>query len=68
MAHDWIIDVLTDLKTFARSNGFEALAEQLDDTQMVAQIEIASHAKGMACGLRNDDLVTGRDHGATGMR
>ncbi len=68
MAHDWIIDVLTDLKTFARSNGLKALAEQLDDAQMVAQIEIASHAKGTACGLRNDDSVSGRDYGAAGAR
>lgn len=68
MAHDWIIDVLTDLKTFARSNGFDSLAEHLDDTQMVAQIEIASHAKGMACGIRTDDAFVRRHTAATGMR
>jgi hypothetical protein len=68
MTHDWIIDVLIDLKTFARSNGLEALADQLDDSQMVAQIEIASHAKGTACGLRNDESVTGRDSGAVRAR
>ncbi|SNR46576.1 hypothetical protein [Puniceibacterium sediminis] len=68
MAHDWIIDVLTDLKTFARSNGFASLAEHLDDTQMVAQIEIASHAKGMACGIGTNDAVAGRHTAAVGMR
>ena len=68
MAHDWIIDVLTDLKTFARANGMEALADHLDDTQMVAQTEIASSTKGMACGIRNDGAVAGRHTGAARMR
>jgi hypothetical protein len=42
MRSDWILDVLTDLKTFARANGLTALAEQLDDTSIVAMAEIAS--------------------------
>lgn len=40
--NDWILDVLVDLKTFAGANGFGALAEQLDDTMLVAAAEIAS--------------------------
>ncbi|MBN9889185.1 hypothetical protein I6N89_17905 [Pelagibaca abyssi] len=51
MRHDWIIDVLTDLKTFARANSMDALAEQLDEAQLVAQIEIASSAEGNELGL-----------------
>ncbi|WP_417719234.1 hypothetical protein [Salipiger sp.] len=51
MQHDWIIDVLTDLTTYARSNQLEALAEQLADAELVAQIEIASSAKGSSIGL-----------------
>lgn len=42
MRSDWILDVLTDLKTFARANGMPALAEQLDDTAIVAMAEIAA--------------------------
>ncbi|MCE8537786.1 hypothetical protein KBY27_09975 [Ruegeria pomeroyi] len=39
---EWILDVLSDLKTFANANGLSALAEQLDDTKIVAAAEIAS--------------------------
>ena len=42
MRSDWILDVLTDLKTFARANDLTALAEQLDDTAIVAMAEIAA--------------------------
>ncbi|WP_415404199.1 hypothetical protein [Tateyamaria sp. SN3-11] len=42
MRSDWILDVLTDLKTFARANSMPALAEQLDDTAIVAMAEIAA--------------------------
>lgn len=42
MRSDWILDVLTDLKTFARANNMPALAEQLDDTAIVAMSEIAA--------------------------
>ena len=42
MKSDWILDVLADLKTFAHSNGMSALAEQLDDTAIVAMTEIAA--------------------------
>ena len=42
MRSDWIFDVLADLKTFARANELVALAEQLDDTSIVAMAEIAA--------------------------
>jgi len=42
MRSDWILDVLTDLKTFARNNDMPVLAEQLDDTAIVAMAEIAA--------------------------
>ncbi|PYC47844.1 hypothetical protein DI396_07065 [Litorivita pollutaquae] len=46
MQNDWILDVLSDLKTFASGNGLTALAEQLDDATLVAAAELASHGKG----------------------
>ena len=51
MGHDWILDVLADLKTFARTNGMPSLAAQLDDATLVAQAEIASQAEGNSIGL-----------------
>ena len=43
--NDWILDVLADLKTFADANGLGTLAEQLDDTKLIAAAEIASKAE-----------------------
>lgn len=40
--NDWILDVLSDLSAFAVENGLTALAEQLDDTKLIAAAEIAS--------------------------
>ena len=42
MQYDWILDVLSDLKNFARANDLSSLAEQLDDTALIAAAEIAS--------------------------
>ncbi len=40
--NEWILDVLSDLNAFAVANGMSALAEQLDDTRLIAAAEIAS--------------------------
>lgn len=45
MQHDWILDVLVDLKNFARANGLPAVAEKLTETTDLAMIEIASAEK-----------------------
>ena len=45
MQHDWILDVLVDLKNFARANGLPALAEKLIETTDLAMIEIPSVEK-----------------------
>lgn len=68
MGHDWILDVLTDLQNFAQANGLSALAEQLDETHRVAQIDIASHAKGDGSGLYGEDAFTGRATRRAGIR
>ena len=41
MQYEWILDVLSDLRSFAQGNGLPALAEQLGDTSIVAATEIA---------------------------
>lgn len=40
--NEWILDVLSDLSAFAVENGLTALAEQLDDTKLIAAAEITS--------------------------
>ncbi|NOX72512.1 MAG: hypothetical protein GXP03_02405 [Alphaproteobacteria bacterium] len=40
MSQEWMIDVLTDLKNFASANGLMGLAEQLDDSILVAAAEL----------------------------
>jgi len=42
MRHEWVIDVLADLRKFAQSNDFPLLAEQLDDTAHIAAAEFIS--------------------------
>lgn len=42
MKHEWILDVLTDLKNFARANGLPALSDQLTETVELAAVEISS--------------------------
>lgn len=48
MTNDWIIDVLSDLRSFAGANGLLHLADQLDATRLVALAELASHKQGVA--------------------
>jgi len=41
MRHDWIFDVLTDLKAYALANGMTALAVKADEALVVARDEVA---------------------------
>jgi|GEM_PF-327375 len=51
MQYDWIVDVLSDLKTFAQTNGLSVLAEQLDDSILVAATEIAQAEEASVGGM-----------------
>lgn len=51
MRHDWIMDVLTDLRSYARTNGLQALAEQLDDARLLVQVELASQGEDGRVGI-----------------
>ena len=42
MRHDWIFDVLTDLRFYAQANGLTALARKAEETLQVARAEIAA--------------------------
>ncbi len=46
MRHDWIFDVLTDLRSYALRNGLPALAAKADDALAVARAEIAQADQG----------------------
>lgn len=59
MRRDWILDVLTDLKTFATSNDLPVLAEHLDDTAIVAQAEIAALQDRIQGNTHGDEQLSG---------
>ncbi|MEM6439663.1 MAG: hypothetical protein AAF763_08245 [Pseudomonadota bacterium] len=40
MTHDWMIDVLADLRQYAIRNYYLELAEQIDDAIVVAAVEL----------------------------
>jgi predicted transcriptional regulator len=50
MAHEWIFEVLQDMRNYSQKNGLPALMEQLDLALRVAKTEIASGE-----GVRDED-------------
>lgn len=68
MGHDWILDVLADLQTFARVNEMPTLAAQLTDASYVARAEIASKAEGDGLGVLGASTTTGRIDRILGVR
>jgi hypothetical protein len=42
MRHDWIIDVLADLRVYAEENDLPALAVQVNTALQVAELEIGA--------------------------
>jgi hypothetical protein len=40
--HDWIFDVLKDLRTYAQANGLPALAAKADEALHIARAEISA--------------------------
>lgn len=61
MGHNWIIDVLADVKSFAEQNNLPLLAGQLDDTLLVAEAEVMTARTGNLAGGhgRNDRKLAG---------
>ena len=43
MAHEWMIEVLQDMRSYSQKNGLPALTAQLEETLRVATDEIAAH-------------------------
>jgi hypothetical protein len=48
MRHDWVFDVLTDLRSYAQSNGLPRLAEQAEQTLRTAREEVDAQARALA--------------------
>lgn len=44
MQHDWIIEVLTDLQTYAERNGLAGTAAQAAEAMRIARLELAAMA------------------------
>lgn len=61
MTHDWVLDVLVDLKTFAARNGLKALADHLADAELIAAAELAS-VEGRPAGAGLDAGESRHDH------
>lgn len=68
MQDEWILDVLADLRAFASQNGLGVLAEQIDDTRIVAAAELASKAEGKTGYERASATAAGHDSGGAGTR
>ncbi len=66
--NDWILDVLADLKSFASANGLGALAEQLDDTKLIAAAEITSQNEEVRSQLDGEPSQSGSSVGGIGGR
>ncbi len=46
MTYSWILEVLSDLKTFSDANGMHRLSKELDEARLMAAVEIA-HLSGI---------------------
>lgn len=68
MKNEWILDVLADLRQFARANDLSVLAEQLDDTCLIAASELASKTEGHGTHDGRPAGVTGLQSGEVGNR
>jgi len=63
MRHDWIFDVLSDLKAYAIRNDLPALAAKVDEAIAVAKVEIeAEGASGKGSAGRGGMPPSGRAH------
>ena len=50
MQHDWILDVLEDLRSYAEKNGLSATAAKAEEAMRVARAEMAAEKELAATG------------------
>lgn len=59
MGHQWIVDVIVDLKTFAQQNELPVLADELERAAGVAVAEIDQKIEGAPLEVRGDRSESG---------
>jgi hypothetical protein len=60
MTNDWIIDVIADLGSFARQNGYVSLSASLREAALVAAAELAQAGGRPADAAGQEDGPSGR--------
>lgn len=65
MGQDWIVDVLADLRSFARKNDMPLLVAQLEEAARVAVAEIRSAADRPSPLVRGEAFETGTPTAST---
>ncbi|NRA99715.1 MAG: hypothetical protein HRU32_07840 [Rhodobacteraceae bacterium] len=68
MSNDWILDVLTDLQTFAQNNGMPRLSAELRNVARVAEIELIAPGQTAPHLLEQDRESAGRVYKSDGAR
>lgn len=59
MGHQWIVDVIVDLKTFAQQNDLPVLAKELEHAAGLAVAEIDDKIGGVPLEVRSDRSESG---------
>lgn len=57
MKHDWMIDVLADLRTYALNHNMSNLSEHLEDSIMIAASDMTASEQGIV--IEADDRSAG---------
>jgi hypothetical protein len=61
MQNEWLLDVLSDLRSFAGANGMAQLSQQLDTARAVALIELTSCRVEAPVAKTRDETRVGAD-------
>jgi hypothetical protein len=61
MQNEWLLDVLSDLRSFAGANGMAQLSQQLDTARAVAVIELTSCRVEAPVAMTRDETRVGAD-------
>ena len=64
MSQHWMVDILADLRQFAKSNSLNELAEHLDDTIIVAVRETNVASSTTALVTSGHDIAVGKSAGS----
>ena len=67
MVHEWVLDVLADLQSFADANDLTALAAHLEEAGLIAAAEISAQAKGALQHHYGDAIAAGPNTDGSGV-